>query len=238
MDERLWHEALTKPDWYLYIGDNFKHLSELAKHETDYDKRKQIKEPVYAAVEAAVKNKTLPLAEQGENLDRERQPIDMIVIHHTANRPGMTLERLNAMHLLRIYGSYYANPTKSGEEHFKGKPVWSGHFYNGQQVFWGYHWFIRQDGTVEHILEDKYIGWQAGKWDVNIRSVGICIDDDLTHKEPNETILKSIATIISQHYSTVPKAKIVGHLDVNPKTECPGDKFQTSWQPKLLAKLA
>lgn len=38
------------------------------------------------------------LATSGANQDAERKPIDTIVIHHTANAPGMTRERLSAMH--------------------------------------------------------------------------------------------------------------------------------------------
>ncbi len=149
----------------------------------------------------------------------------------------MTLERLNAIQLLRIYGRYFADPTDPKEKHFNGQPVWSGHFYNTRQVFWGYHWLVREDGKSEHILDDSYIGWHSGNWEVNTRSIGICIDDDLGDKEPSETVLQAVADIIKQHYPTVNVLKILGHREVNANTECPGDLFAASWKQKLLSKL-
>lgn len=233
VDENYWREALTKQTWYLLLKDDFNRLEQLANKENDYDKRKQIKNEAYSLVEEAVRNVSLPLAESGDNLDVERKPIDTIVIHHTKNKPGMTLERLNAMQLLRIYGMYYANPTDEREVYFKGQPVWSGHFYNGQQVFWGYHWLVRKDGTTEQILKDEYIGWHSGNWDTNTRSIGICIDDDLTNKEPSDTVISTVANVIHKHYPSISSANIVGHCDVNKQTECPGHLFHEGWQQKL-----
>lgn len=238
IDEDFWREALSQPTWYLLLKDDFYRLEQLTKEEKDYNKRKLIKDKAYSLVEEAVLNGSIKMGESGDNLDAERRPIDTVVIHHTNNQPGMTLERLNAMQLLRIYGNYFANPTSPKEKHLQGQPVWSGHFYKSKQVFWGYHWFIREDGTSEHILDDSYIGWHAGNWDVNTRSVAICIDDDLSDKEPSDTVLESIADTIRKHYPTVNKVKILGHSDVNESTECPGHLWSEVWQQKLLDKLS
>jgi hypothetical protein len=237
MDEDYWREALTKPAWYLLLKDDFDRLEQLADKENDYDKRKKIKASAYRLVEEAVKNGQLPLAKKGNDLDAERKPIDTIIIHHTKNKPPMTLERLNAIQLLRIYGRYYANPNDPKEKHLKGQHVWSGHFYKSKQVFWGYHWLIREDGTGEQILEDSYLGWHAGNWDINTRSIGICIDDDLSDKVPSETVIASIAGIIRQHYPAVDKTKILGHCEVNEETACPGHLFTETWKRKLLSKV-
>lgn len=237
IDEAYWREALTKPLWYLRVKDDFERLEALARNEDDYDKRKQIKAKAYSLVEEAWKQGAMPIATSGDNLDAERKSIDTIVIHHTKNKPGMTLERLNAIQLLRIYGRYFADPSDSREKHFKGQSVWSGHYYNSRQVFWGYHWFIREDGTSEHILKDDYIGWHSGSWDVNTRSVGICIDDDLEDKEPSDTVIQSIADVIKQHYPSANPSRIVGHGEVNKNTTCPGSLFYTSWKQKILGKL-
>jgi hypothetical protein len=234
IDEAFWRQALSQPTWYLILNDDFERLEELAKKETDYTKRKQIKDKAYGLVEEAVIAGRLPMAETGDNLDIERKPIDTIVIHHTKNKPMMTLERLNAIQLLRIYGRYFANPTDPKEKHLRGQLIWSGHLHNDRQVFWGYHWLIREDGTSERILNDDYIGWHAGNWDINTRSVGICIDDDLSKKEPSETVIQSLADTIRQHYPTVDSAKIVGHCEVNDGTECPGRHFIESWKHKLV----
>jgi N-acetylmuramoyl-L-alanine amidase len=237
IDEKFWKESLTKPDWYLLLKDDFDRLEKLAEKETDYHKRKRIKTKAYSLVEEAVSNGTLPLADSGDNFDAERQPIDTVVIHHTKSKPGMALERLNAIQLLRIYGDYFANPTSLQERHLKGQPVWSGHFYKSRQVFWCYHWLIREDGKRERILEDRYIGWHAGNWDVNTRSVGVCIDDDLSEKEPSERVIQSIAETIREYYPAVGASKIVGHCEVNHKTKCPGHLFLESWKQKLIDSL-
>ena len=237
IDENYWREALTKPDWYLLLQDDFDRLERLARDEKDYSKRKQIKSKAYSLVEEAVRDGNMPMSDSGDNLDAERQPIDTVVIHHTKNKPAMTLDRLNAIQLLRIYGRYFVNPTDPKEKHLKGLPVWSGHFYESRQVFWGYHWLIREDGASERILKDTYIGWHAGNWDVNTRSVGICIDDDLSDKEPSDAVIQSIADTIRQHYPAVNKSNILGHCEVNEKTECPGHLFGESWKQNLLDKL-
>lgn len=237
IDKVYWRKALTQPTWYLLVKDDFDRLEKLAKKENNYDKRKQIKDKAYSLVEEAWVQETLPLAESGDNLDVERKPIDTLVIHHTKNRPGMTLERLNAIQLLRIYGRYFADPTDSKERHLRGQLVWSGHYYDSKQVFWGYHWLVREDGKSEHILDDSYIGWHSGNWDVNTRSIGICIDDDLEDKEPSETVLRVVADIIKQYCPTANTVNVSGHHEVNTSTECPGSLFAVSWKQKLLSKL-
>jgi len=232
-----WAQSLAKPDWYIILDSDFSRLEEIAAKEKDPAKRKLIKKEAYEAVENALRVSRIPLAQSGPNLDKERKQVDTIVIHHTKNPAGMTLDRLNAMQLIRIYGRYFANPTIVSEKSLKGKPIWSGHFYNGQQVFWGYHWLIRENGVKEHILKDDYVGWHAGNWGINTSSIAICIDDDLSEKEPSNTVISSIADLINRRYSHVLRSKIIGHLDVNAQTECPGYLFHNSWQNKLLHKI-
>jgi N-acetylmuramoyl-L-alanine amidase len=235
-DDALWQAAFPKPDWYLDVIPQFKRLEALALQEPDYDKRKAIKGPMYQAVATALDKGRIALASEGEDSDAARQAIDIIVIHHTKNRPGMSLELLNGEHLLRVYALYYAHPSPRNQ-HIKGQPIWSGHFYQGKQVFWAYHWLFRQDGRVQHILDDKYIGWHAGNYLVNCRSVALCIDDDLTSSLPSDKVLDALASVIQQYYPRVPLTGIVGHCDVNDQTVCPGDLFHSIWRNKLLARL-
>ena len=235
LDEQFWREALTKPDWYLRIEKDFKRLEALAEEKEGQIGEKEVKAEAYVLVEEALRNNTLPLAPKGENLDRERQPIDTIVIHHTKNEPGMSLERLNAMQLLRLYGGQYAHPKDARLDNVQpGDPIWSNHFYNGEQIFWAYHWFIRNDGKAEHILKDEYIGWHSGNWDVNIRSIAICVDDNLKDKQPDYMVIEKIAEIIKQNYPDIKPQNIIGHCVVNPKTKCPGHLFNQKWRAKLL----
>jgi hypothetical protein len=238
IDESLWRQCLSQPNWYELLASDFKRLEDLAAKEVDYNKRKRIKDEAYGLVEQALVHNTIPLASVGPDLDAERQPIDTIVIHHTKNQPGMTLARLNAMQLLRIYGMYYNNPSDPRETEFKGQPIWSGHFQNEQQLFWGYHWLIRNDGQVNNLLNDLAIGWHAGNWDVNKRSIAVCIDDDLTESEPKDAVLESIADLIESKYPYIDKARIIGHSDANSSTECPGNSFHDVWRAKLLSKFS
>ena len=237
IDETFWWEALGKPDWYLLLANDFERLEQLAEKRHSVPEHKEIKREAYALVEKAIRKDHLPVASKGINFDIARKPIDTIILHHTKNPAGMTLERLNAIQLLRIYGRHFANPTDQQEQHLKGQAIWSGHFYQNKQVFWGYHWLIRDDGSSEHILEDRYIGWHAGNWGINMRSVGICIDDDLSEKKPSETVLKAVAAVIQQHYPKVKIGNILGHGDVNTHTACPGHLFHTQWRQALLDKL-
>lgn len=236
IDEKFWRESLAEPDWYLRLVDDFKRLEKLAKEESDPARHKAIKHEAYAAVESALRENRIPLAKTNYGLGKDRQPIDTVVIHHTNNPPGLTLEQLNAMQLLRVYGMYFADPTDPDETYLKGKPVGSDHFYEDKQVFWVYHWIVRADGSAERILDDKNIGWHANDWDINKRSVAICVDDDLTEKQPGETVIQSIADVLRNNYGSVSPDNILGHCDVDKHTECPGYLFRESWRRKLIIK--
>ncbi len=58
LDEDFWREALSKPTWYLLLNDDFERLEQLAKNESDYDKRKQIKDKAYSLDGRGCKHKT------------------------------------------------------------------------------------------------------------------------------------------------------------------------------------
>lgn len=237
LDEQFWREALSKPDWYLRIEEDFKRLEKIAKQKEGEADEKEVKNEAYSLVEEALSSDTLPLAKSGENLDSERKPIDTIVIHHTKNKPGMSLERLNAMQLLLLYAKQYARPNDDRLDHQPKGSVWSNHFYKDEQIFWAYHWFVRENGEAEQIMGDEYIGWHAGNWDVNTRSVAICVDNNLKDKQPDYIVIQKIAEIITQNYPHVAHENIIGHCDINPKTECPGHLFNQTWRADLLKLL-
>lgn len=155
------------------------------------------------------------------NWDEDRQNIDTVVVHHT-NRPGgLTNERLNAMELARLYIPRYLSD--STDPYVKGQPIYSGHFDSkGRQVFYPYHWIIRQNGDAERLLDDNAVGWHAGNWDVNKRSVAICFDDDLANKPPTDASLETARDILRDNYQ---KTQLIGHRQVNSATECPGNAF-------------
>ena len=137
----------------------------------------------------------------------------------------MTKELLSAMELVRLYATQYYKPSYEEDAHIQGQPIWSNHLRNGKQVFWPYHWLIREDGTAERLLEDHETGWHAGKWEVNCRSVAITLYGDFDSNIPSDVQLASIARIISSNYSQVAHENIIGHCEVNPKKSCPGVWF-------------
>ena len=232
-DEKKWLKALKKPDWYLELFDDFKKI--MAQREKIDEKTSfEIKKELYNFFENQLTTNNVALGLTGPDWDKERKPIDTIIIHHSKNQSGLALTTLNAVHLLKLYASYYANPTYEGEEYIKGQPIYSGHFKDNKQVFYGYHWFVRMDGEVERLLEDKNIGWHAGNWEVNCRSIGICLDNDFIDSSPSDLVISSIVKIIKENYPQIKSQNILGHREVNPKTTCPGNTFLTDWKQKIV----
>ena len=227
MDSRAWREELTQPDWYLRLFPRYEELAAIP----------EALEEIYALVEEQLGAGEIALGTTGPDWDRERKPIDTIVVHHTHCPPEITRSRLSAMHLLRLYAANYASPAPS-EYHTQGDPIYSHHFHDGRQVFYAYHFIVRMDGSVERLLGDNEIGWQAGKWEVNCRSVGIVLDNDLEDVTPPDVALDGLAQLIREHYPHVSHDRIFGHREVNPKTTCPSEHFLSGWKKELLTRLS
>lgn len=180
-----------------------------------------------------LKEDAVTLADAGPNWDGDRQAIDTIVVHHTSRVRPMALELLNAIHLLNLYVPKYQNPGEDLEI-IGGMPIYSGHANNaGKQVFYGYHWLIRHDGSRERLLPDAAIGWHAGNWEVNRRSVAVCFDGDFAQGQPSREALDSVAELIVGQYGAIASASIVGHKAIT-KTTCPGNSFDI-WGEELRA---
>jgi hypothetical protein len=231
-DKSYWGKIIQSPDWYLkfvpYMQDMQKELEKNPEEGTKFIKT------VRYFFEEALENDLVNLATEGPNLDEERQPIDTVVIHHTSSQPRYPLSYMNAVQLLNIYAPYYTDPTIRNERGLAGKPIWSGHFLNGKPSFIGYHWLMRMDGNFERILMDEELGWHAGNWEINKRSVGICLDNDYDHQEPSNDLLEKLAGHIKQNYNFVRFDKIIGHCEAREGTTCPGKNFLTGWKNNLL----
>ncbi|MEN9342384.1 MAG: hypothetical protein RIQ54_640 [Candidatus Parcubacteria bacterium] len=232
-DENRWSETIKHDDWYLRLYNEYKDLTKKAK-ESSREVSEEIKEETYQFFENHLANKSIALGKQGPNWDEERKPIDTIVIHHTKNLRGITWRRLSAMQLIRLYAPYYASPYDEKERHRKGQAVYSNHFRDGEQVFYAYHWLIRMDGSAERLLNDNEIGWHAGNWDINCRSIAICLDNNFEDSSPSDLILSVVAKLITEHYPQVGIDNINGHREVNPKITCPGNQFLDGWKKKLV----
>lgn len=237
VDFKKWEESIKKPDWYFELVPEFKKLAKL--YDENREAYEKLKEQVYDFFEEKLKSNEIALGTEGENWDIERKEIDTVVLHHTSNPSGLKETRLSAIELVRLYAPFYFAPYPKENLKVKGQTIWSNHLRNGKQVFWPYHWSIKKDGSVERLLEDSEIGWQAGVWEVNCRSVGICLDGDFENNRPSDLMLRAVAKIIKENY---PNTKIVGHNEINLKTTCPSKLFLSTddkkgWKEDLLGML-
>jgi len=235
--EPRWEHLLTSPQWYLTIIPEIQNLIQNLRNEPT-ETQDACKARLYDFFERHLIKGDIALGSRFPGADTQRKPIDMVVVHHTSNPPGLRQERLSAIELIRLYGPYFI-ALESDDNHLKGQPISSEHVRNGKQVFWPYHWIVRGDGRVERLLYDAEIGWHAGNWDVNCRSVAIALDNDYEQHRPSDIELQAIARLIRTHYRHVPLTRIVGHREVNAKTACPSNLFLNGshgpgWKKDLL----
>lgn len=236
-----WAPLLRNPNWYLAILPELEELREQWSKKSDAE-QEPLKIELYDFFAEHLVAGDIALDNDPPNTDIERKLLDTIIIHHTSNPPGMTKERLSGMELIRLYAPEFAAPKYEADKKMKGRPIYSGHFRDGQQIFWPYHWFVRNDGTNERLLNDNEIGWQAGNWDMNCRSVAICFDGDFENARPSDIQLATATKIIKEHYSQVAHERIFGHREINPKTTCPSSLFLSDiihhgWKDDLLGLL-
>lgn len=233
-DPKRWAEIIQKPDWYLALAPELASLRKKWEADPDSQEAKETKKAVRNFFEKALLNNKVALASSGPNLDIERQPIDTIVIHHTSSKPGYRLSYMEATQLLNIYAPYYANPTTHEEKQLKGQAIWSNHFYKGKQTFLCYHWLMRMDGSFERLLDDDKLAWHAGNWDINKRSIAICLDNNYENQDPTDEILQKLAAHIGKYYSFVSSNNIIGHCEARQGTICPGGNFLGGWKTQLI----
>ena len=218
-----WTSLLPSPSWYLTVIPQLQQwMRTLTTEEPSIQRIAKVR--LYDYFETKLRECNIGLG-SGGGMDDERRPIDTIVIHHTSNPPGMSEERLSAIELIRLYAPYFLDPKSEKDRDLKGRPIRSGHVRNGQQVFWPYHWIIRTGGRVERLLNDSEIGWHAGDWDINCRSVGIVFDNDYEWGSPGLLELEAAMRTIVECYGFVSPNRILGHQEVTSKTTCPSRFF-------------
>ena len=235
-DEKKWSNDLLHEKWYTSLFSEYRSLMDTAAKSSAVTSI-SIHEDIYSFIEEKLTQGKIALGKEGPNWDAERKPIDTVVLHHTNHPPGITLERLNAIQLIRIYAYYYSVLADKKNLPKEGKAIFSGHFRDSAQVFYSYHWLVREDGTAERLLGDNETGWQAGNWDVNCRSVGICFDSDLENASPTKKAISGARELIKKQYSWVNPKNIIGHLEINSKTLCPGGEFTKKWKREILSGL-
>ena len=129
INKSKWVELARKPDWYLVIRPEYEKLKKQAEENGE---NQQLKEEVYGFFEKQLAQGDIALGDKGNNWDSERKPIDTVIIHHTKGSPGISKERLSALTLVRLYASYYADPTDEDDKDITGKPIYSSHFRKEQ----------------------------------------------------------------------------------------------------------
>lgn len=226
-----WESKLHFPDWYSQLEHELSSFIFPVVH--DDPLLKAWRRQVYELVGEMLSRQAIPLASTGPDLDGERKPLDTIVIHHTEEDPNIALPTLSAIGLLRQYGPQYLENDVLGHQ-VRGKPLWSGHFRQGSMVFFAYHWLVRPDGTAERLLEDSAIGWHAGNWDINTRSIGIALSGNYEHAIPPTTQITAAAQIIRGSYPLIAPERVLGHCEIHPTATCPGDRFLEAWKQRLL----
>lgn len=219
-------EILIKsPDWYIKIKPELDKncfftfsSQEVAKEKEEY----------IHFLSNALKKGRLNLGKEKLNLDKERKPIDTIVIHHTSRRPEVHLEIIDAMCMIRLYINEFTNK----ERFYFGKPLTSDHEFEGRTTFLPYHYIVLNDGSYINPLKDKEIGWHAGNWDYNCRSIAIAFHDELQNKKPTKKAIETARNIIKKYK---PK-EVLGHREISSESISPGDMFlgQYGWKDKLI----
>jgi hypothetical protein len=235
VDERAWREEVQRTDWYLHVREEYECLLAQARA-SDRTTARAIADEVYSFFERVLDEREIAVGANGPDWDRERRAADTAVIHHTRLPSGISWRRLDAIHLTRVYARYYADP-ELAEAYIRGGPISSGHRRDGRDVFYAYHWLIRVDGRRERLLDDHETGWHAGNWDVNCRSVGICLDANLEHADPPEAMLASLVALLSSSYPKIRDDRVFGHREINPNTTCPGEEFAAGWKASLVDRL-
>lgn len=179
------------------------------------------------------------------NWDADETQIDMIIVHHSAMYSQASWIEISDLQRESLYMPRYRS--SDPVPYLKGQSPHSGHFraVNGEliEVFYAYQWIIRPNGTSERLLIDKDVGWQAGNWNVNCRSIAICFAGDFTNGQPTNEALDTCAKLIADYIKKFPAIKletnVIGHREVNKKTVCPGNKFLGlgGWKEALIEKV-
>lgn len=229
-NETTIRQYASQENWYISLGREFRRV--LKKHDAaGISKKDAITTEMYDLIESLLASNTLKIADTGPiDFDVDRKPIDTLVVHHTPQPSGITKIRLNAIHLLRLYTPIFSDPSQR-DQIIRRKAIYSGHVRNGRQIFWAYHWLIQTDGNVRRLLLDSETGWHAGNWDINCRSIGICLDGDFTNSSPPDDMIRAVKKLIDNY--KIKGSRVLGHCEVNKTTICPGNEF-TSWKAKLL----
>jgi len=145
--------------------------------------------------------------------------INKFVLHHTAGSLNDTAESTSQAHKRRNWGSsrspVYARPSSLG---------W----------YAQYHYFIDKDGKRTQFRKHDEIGWHAGVWSVNQKSIGVCLAGNFEHEVPTEAQLNELSKLMHELEDQYPKVDWLFHRDIK-ATACCGkwwtkDRLQKTYE--------
>lgn len=86
-----------------------------------------------------------------------------------------------------------------------------------------YHYLIEITGEVVQFHDEEFIGYHAGHWATNIRSVGICLAGDFTRHQPTDIQVLALTQLMSavQNRWGIPDSRVKLHREIK-ATACPG----------------
>ncbi len=176
--------------------------------------------------------------------DKERQLFNTIVIHHSATGADATADDIEKIQKFRLYAPRYKSKSDDpfvNEVDGKSLPIHSGHVIDGKERFIGYHHLVYADGKVTTEMsplakiDDKWyidhVGWHAGNWSVNCRSVAICLVGNFSEKEPPDAQLHATAGLVVHYRGFNSKLTVKSHGEIT-NTECPGKTWRI-WREKI-----
>jgi len=229
LDKNRVANYFKQEDWYFKSIPELDilHASKENLSEKEITELSNLKIEFVNLVASLLESNQISLATTGKNYDEDRKPIDTIIIHHTGNSTLKALDTesyINALELLRLYAPVFKSKNRTNG-------IWSGHFYKDKMTFIPYHYLVYKDGTYTNPLNDNQIGWHAGDWDMNTRSIAVTFVDNLENAEPTINALETAKKIIKKYKNV----KILGHSQVS-STICPGNLFniEGGWKDKLL----
>lgn len=218
----------TDPLWYLHpelngqLKEYFEEPEEGKSDEFIKEKRAFIQMTGDLLEKGEIK-----LGEPIEDFDAGRKPIEQVIIHHTDTPEDIEYTYIHGIHFYTLYVMpIFMDPENSNY----GEPVYSGHYdKSGNQVFYGYHYLVKPDGSYKKALKDEYKGYHARS--ANTNSVGISFIGNYDTKKPSDASLQTAKKIADEY----PNTKLLGHREVVPGTTCPGDTFlgKDGWKGQL-----
>lgn len=134
--------------------------------------------------------------------------IEKIVIHHSVTPRDLPLEQqINSF-------------DKTHKDRLHPKPNKYGYHI-------AYHYVIAGDGSYKKTRGFDEIGYHAGNWDMNKKSIGICVCGNFDEENPSKEQISALNKILKELVDNykLKETDIIFHKDVVSYKTCPGLNF-------------